>query len=38
VVVGDVPAAPIDEVEVTRFSTGAGFAFEPRTALPLYVL
>ena len=38
IVVGEAPTAPIDEVEVTRFSTGAGFAFEPRTALPLYVL
>jgi hypothetical protein len=38
IVVEDVPGEPIDEVEVTRFSTGAGFAFEQRTSLPLYVV
>ncbi|MGN0064377.1 MAG: hypothetical protein ACI379_09040 [Nocardioides sp.] len=38
VVVEDLPGKPIDEVEVTRFSTGAGFAFEPRRSLPLYVV
>lgn len=32
----DVPAADFDEVAVTRISTGAGFAFEPRRSLPLY--
>ncbi len=38
VVVDDVEHAPHGEVEVTRFSTGAGFAFEKRKALPLFVV
>jgi hypothetical protein len=29
------PAADADEVAVTRFSTGATFAFSPRTSLPI---
>jgi hypothetical protein len=29
------PAAEADEVAVTRFSTGASFAFEPRRSLPI---
>jgi hypothetical protein len=32
------PAAELDEVAVTRFSKGAGFAFEPRRSLPLTVV
>jgi len=32
---GTEPATDFDEVVVTRFSTGAGFAFEPRRSLPL---
>jgi hypothetical protein len=31
----DQPAAVADEVAVTRISTGAGFAFEPRRAIPI---
>ncbi|MBM9460887.1 hypothetical protein JK386_13365 [Nocardioides sp. zg-536] len=31
----DEPAPEADEVAVTRFSTGAGFAFEPRRSLPI---
>ncbi|WP_141015394.1 hypothetical protein [Nocardioides sambongensis] len=31
----DEPAREDDAVAVTRFSTGAGFAFEPRRSLPL---
>jgi hypothetical protein len=31
----DEPAPVADEVAVTRISTGAGFAFEPRRALPI---
>ena len=38
VTVLDVPAEPLSEVEVTRFSTGAGFAFEKRKAQPLLVV
>ena len=29
------PAAELEEVAVTRFSTGASFAFEPRRSLPI---
>ena len=29
------PAAEPEEVQVTRMSTGAGFAFEPRRSLPI---
>jgi hypothetical protein len=29
------PATLTDEVAVTRFSSGAGFAFEPRTSIPI---
>lgn len=29
------PAVQPDEVAVTRFSTGAGFAFEPRVSIPI---
>jgi len=29
------PATPADEVVVTRFSTGSGFAFEPRKSIPI---
>ena len=35
VVVGEEPAPEADEVTVTRFSTGAGFVFEPRRSLPI---
>lgn len=38
IVVDDVEHEPLGEVEVTRFSTGAGFAFEKRRALPLFVV
>ena len=31
----DEPAPVADEVAVTRFSTGASFAFEPRKSLPI---
>ena len=31
----DAPAPVADEVAVTRFSTGAAFAFEPRRSLPI---
>jgi len=31
----DEPAADFDEVAVTRISTGASFAFEPRKSLPI---
>nr|WP_221634108.1 hypothetical protein [Nocardioides luti] len=31
----DEPAREADAVAVTRFSTGAGFAFEPRRSLPI---
>ncbi|QIG43053.1 hypothetical protein G5V58_10035 [Nocardioides anomalus] len=31
----DQPAPVAEEVAVTRFSTGAGFAFEPRRSLPI---
>jgi hypothetical protein len=31
----DSPAPEADEVAVTRMSTGAGFAFEPRRSLPI---
>ncbi|WP_370287810.1 hypothetical protein [Nocardioides sp.] len=31
------PAAEAGEVAVTRFSTGAGFVFEPRRSLPLLI-
>jgi len=34
----DEPAKELDEVAVTRFSRGAGFAFEPRRSLPLTVV
>lgn len=34
----DAPAAPFDEVVVTGFSTGVGFAFAPRRSLPLTVI
>jgi hypothetical protein len=34
----DTPAKELDEVAVTRFSKGAGFAFEPRRSLPLTVV
>lgn len=35
VVEGEVPAPEAGEVAVTRFSTGATFAFEPRRSLPI---
>ncbi len=38
VVRGEAPATQSDEVAVTRFSTGAAFAFEPRRSLPLFPL
>ena len=31
----DEPAPDFDEVAVTRISTGASFAFEPRRSLPI---
>jgi hypothetical protein len=31
-------AAPAPEVQVTKFSKGASFEFEPRRSLPLTVL
>jgi hypothetical protein len=31
----DEPASDFDEVAVTRISTGATFAFEPRRSLPI---
>ena len=31
----DRAAPEADEVAVTRFSTGAGFAFEPRRSIPI---
>ncbi|GAB3263804.1 hypothetical protein [Nocardioides dilutus] len=31
----DQPAAQPDEVALTRFSSGAGFAFQPRKAIPI---
>ena len=34
----DEPAKELDEVAVTRFSKGAGFAFAPRRSLPLTVV
>ncbi|GAA4128102.1 hypothetical protein GCM10022215_39250 [Nocardioides fonticola] len=38
IVVREQPAAEAGEVAVTRFSTGAAFAFEPRRSLPLTVV
>ena len=35
VVENDTPVAESDEVAVTRFSTGAGFVFQPRRGLPI---
>jgi hypothetical protein len=35
VVPGDGPAAELEEVAVTRFSTGAAFRFTPRSSLPI---
>ncbi|KQW52894.1 hypothetical protein ASC77_00845 [Nocardioides sp. Root1257] len=34
----DEPAPEAGEVAVTRFSTGASFAFEPRTSIPITVI
>ncbi len=36
VVTRDEPAPDLDEVAVTRFSTGADFEFEPRRSLPIF--
>jgi hypothetical protein len=35
VVQRDVPAMEAEEVAVTKFSTGAGFEFQPRKSLPI---
>ncbi|MFB4313791.1 hypothetical protein [Actinomadura sp. 21ATH] len=37
VVLTDTPAREAGEVAVTKFSKGAGFGFEPRKSLPLFV-
>jgi len=38
VVVRDDPAAEAPEVQITRYSGGAAFAFEPRRSLPILLV